>query len=80
MFRPPVDRPPPDSRDEEEKADVARILAVLPPEHPARQAHERGVDTIRLTHLVDDADLAAALTAAFLAGWRRLRKRSLGRR
>jgi hypothetical protein len=41
MFRPPVDRPPRDFRDEEEKAEVSRILAVLPPDHPARVARGR---------------------------------------
>jgi hypothetical protein len=71
MFRPPADRPPPDTRDEQEKADVARILAVLPPDHPAREAHKHGVDTIRLTYMVGDAALARALTEAFLAGWDR---------
>jgi hypothetical protein len=38
----PVDRPPPDIRDDEEKDEVARILAVLPIEHPARLAHREG--------------------------------------
>lgn len=76
MFRPPVDRPPPDIRDDEEKAKVARILAALPADHPARLAHERGVDTIRLSHLVGDAALADALTEAFLAGRRRTFERT----
>lgn len=37
MFRPPVDRPPPDIRDDEEKAYVARILAALAEDHPPGQ-------------------------------------------
>jgi hypothetical protein len=76
MFRPPVDRPPPDTRDDEEKAAVTEILAVLPADHPARVAHERGTDSIRLAHMVGDTALAAALTEAFLAGRRRLLRRS----
>jgi hypothetical protein len=43
---------------------VSRILAVLPPDHPARLAHERGIDTIRLTHMVGDAALVTALIEA----------------
>jgi hypothetical protein len=76
MFRPPVDRPPRDFRDEEEKAEVARILAVLPPDHPARLAHERGIDTIRLTHMVGDAPLVSALIETLLAGRDRIFRRS----
>jgi hypothetical protein len=71
----PDDRPPPDIRDDEEKADVARILAALPADDPARRAHERGVDTIGLTHMVGYQNLSKALTAAFLAGWNRLLRR-----
>lgn len=70
-FQPPVDRPPNDSRDGQEKAEVSRILSALPENHPARLAHERGIDTIRLTHLVGDAQLVKELTAAYLAGWNR---------
>lgn len=76
MFRPPVHRPPPDIRDAEERADVARILAVFPADHPARTAHERGTDTITLTHMVGDAELSRALTEVFLAGRARLFRRS----
>jgi hypothetical protein len=50
----------------------ARILTVLPVDHPARTAHERGVDTIRLAHMVNDVALSQALEDAFLAGRRRL--------
>jgi|1185.fasta_scaffold1020023_1 hypothetical protein len=78
VFRAPVDAPPPDIRDDEEKADVARILGVLPADHPARAAHDAGTDTIRLSHLVDDPDIARELTVAFLAGWNRLQRRRLG--
>jgi hypothetical protein len=48
------DRPLPDSRDQEEKAAVAAALEGLPKDHPARQAHEAGLDTIRISHLVAD--------------------------
>ena len=44
MFQPPAKRPLPDIRDDEEKADVPRILAVLRPERPVRHAHDRGAD------------------------------------
>ena len=76
MFRPPEDRRPIDIRDEEEKADVARVLAILPANHPARVAHERGTDTIPLSHLVGNPALSAALTDAFLAGRNRIFQRS----
>jgi hypothetical protein len=76
MFRPPADRAPPDIRDEEEICEVGRILAVLPQDHPARLAHARGEDTRVLSHLVGDAELAKALTEAFLAGYSRLLNRS----
>src|SRR4051812_404218 len=64
---PPVDRPPPDTRDDEEKAEVARILADLPPDHPAPAAHERGADAVTITHLVGDPDLVRALIEACLS-------------
>lgn len=72
MFRAPVDRPPQDIRDDEEKADVGRILSVLAADHPARLAHEQGADTIRLSHMVDDMALVRELTEAVLRGRRRL--------
>ena len=76
MFKPPANKPPPDFRDDEEKAEVARILSVLPAEHPARVAFAQGRDTIALTHLVGDAELTAkALTKAFLAGANRIMNR-----
>jgi len=76
MFQPPTDRPPPDIRDDEEKADVARILDALPEDHPGWEAHRRGTDTITLTHLVGESSLSSALTDAFLAGRNRLLRRS----
>lgn len=48
------DRPLPDSRDQEEKAAVAAALEGLPKDHPAWQAHDAGLDTIRIAHLVAD--------------------------
>jgi hypothetical protein len=76
MWKPPAELPPPDIRDDEEKAEVARILSVLPTDHPARVAHERGADTIALSHLVGDAALARALGDASCAGWVRILHRS----
>lgn len=76
MFRPPTDKPPPDVRDDDEKAEVARILARLPEGHPALEAFERGVDTISLTHLVGDPELSRLLSEAYLCGWRRLLNRT----
>jgi hypothetical protein len=68
MYRPPVDNPLPDFRDTEERAEVARIIAVLAESHPAHKAHERGMDTISMTHLVADRpDLVKALIAAYFA-------------
>ena len=62
-----------DTRDEQEHADVAVVLTVLPAEHPARDAHARGVGTLELTHLVADrVELVDGLKQAFLAGYRRL--------
>lgn len=41
-----------DTRDPEEHAAIAAILAELPADHPARIAYAGQEDTIRLTHLV----------------------------
>ena len=75
MFKPPADRQPPDTRDDEEKAEVARILAGLPPDHPARAAHERGEDTVTITHLVGEPELVRGLIEACLAGRNRVMHR-----
>lgn len=72
VFRPPMDRPAPDIRDDEEKAEVSRILSALPADHAARLAHQQGVDTISLSHLVGDAALIKELTEAVLKGRGRL--------
>ena len=66
-----------DTRDAEEHAAIAAILAELPPEHPACIAyfldHE---DTIRLTHLVCREDLVDRLTQAWLDGYNRMLRRT----
>lgn len=63
--------------DELERATVARILAVLPDDHPARQALRAGADTVALTHLVADRpELVAALTDEILAAYRRINERA----
>lgn len=67
----------PDIRDAEEHAAIADALAVLPDEHPARQAYAEGAATIKLTHLVADRpDIVKALTEAYRAGNRRCLERS----
>ena len=78
MYKPPPDKAPlPDKRDEEEKAEVGRIIAALPKDHPAHDAHRRGMDTIALTHLVANyPDLVEALIRAYHAGTDRVWKRS----
>lgn len=67
--------PPPDTRDAEEHAAIAEILAELPAGHVARIAYEAGADTIRLAHLVDRRDLAQRLTDAHVAGYNRMLRR-----
>lgn len=76
MWKPPADKPPPDIRDEEEKAEVARLLSALAEDHPARIAAARGADTIAVSHLVDDPNLVRALADASRAGWVRTLQRS----
>lgn len=77
MYRPPADQPLPDLRDEEERGDVDRILSVLPEGHPALEAHQRGADTIAITHLVADRPgLIEALIGAYFAARRRIWNRA----
>ena len=54
---------------------MSRILSAFPPDHPARLAHERGVDTIRLSHMVSDSALIKELTEAVLRARGRLWER-----
>jgi hypothetical protein len=65
-----------DSRDAEEHAAIATILAELPPEHPACITyfldHE---DTRRLAHLVGQDDLAERLKQGWLDGYNCLLRR-----
>lgn len=70
---------PYDTRDEDEHAEVAALLASLPNGHPARDAYSRGVGTIELTHLViDHQTLVDGLKEAYLAGYGRILARSGG--
>jgi hypothetical protein len=70
---------PYDTRDAQEHAEIAAILAQLPDAHPAREAYGRGAGTIELTHLVADrAELVEGLKAAYLAGRWRVLKRTAG--
>lgn len=72
-----------DYRDEAEHAEVARILAELPVEHPARIAYVTGAreasDSISLSWLVADrSDMVQALTDANMAAYRRMLARKVG--
>ena len=70
-------RPPPDTRDQQEHAEVAAALASLPEDHAARRAYAEGLGTIALTHLVrEHRGIVDALTEAYLAGNRRALRRS----
>jgi hypothetical protein len=74
---PPERRHCADYRDDEEHAEVARILAGLPEDHPARVAYSSGAreaaDSIGLAHPVADRrDLVGALVEAYLAADRRI--------
>ena len=67
-------------RDEEEHAEVARILSVLPEGHRARIAYMTGAreaaDSISLSWLVVDRyDIVQALVEANMAAWRRTMSR-----
>lgn len=72
-----------DYRDEIEHAEVARILADLPADHPARVAYSTGAreasDSISLTWLVAERrDIVQALVEANMAAWRRTMARHGG--
>ena len=70
---------PYDTRDEQEHADIAALLANLPAGHAARDAYGRGVGTIELAHLVaDQAEMVERLKAAYLSGRWRVLTRSNG--
>jgi hypothetical protein len=80
---PPEHRHRADYRDEEEHAEVARILSELPAEHPARIAYMTGAreasDSISLSWLVaEQLDIVRALTEANLAAYRRMLARQGG--
>lgn len=79
----PERRYPADYRDEIEHAEVAKILSVLPVEHPARVAYATGAreasDSISLSWFVADRrDVVQALTEANLAAYRRTLARQGG--
>ena len=77
-WRPPADEPLPDLRDAEEREAVRKIIAVLPADHPAHDAHRRGVDTITMTHIVphDRMDLVRELIDVYFAAQGRVWARS----
>jgi hypothetical protein len=76
-------RHPADYRDEEEHADVARILSELPADHPARVAYSAGAreasDSIALARLVvERRNIVQALVEANMAAYRRMLARQGG--
>lgn len=77
---PPEHRHRADYRDEIEHAEVTRILAELPVEHPARVAYSTGAreaaDSISLSWLVADRrDMVRALVDANMAAYGRMLSR-----
>lgn len=56
----------------EEKEAVLRTLSLLPQDHPARAAFERGADPVTLMQLVERDQLAAAMEEIWLAAYRRV--------
>jgi len=62
--------------DEQERAEVRRILGELPADHPAVKAFQEDADTIRLTYLVGRDDLVEKLKRAYLDGFGRLMRSS----
>jgi hypothetical protein len=55
----------------EERRELARTLAALPDDHPARRAAERGADPVRLIHLVEQDDVAEALAQIWYSAYRK---------
>jgi hypothetical protein len=57
--------------DLDEQHAVAKALAVLRPDHPARVAAQRGADPVALIQLVEREDLVDALETIWLAAYRK---------
>lgn len=63
------------AHDAQEAEQIREILRELPEDHPARKAHERGADAIKLIYLVGRKDIAEKLTKAWLDGCNRSERR-----
>lgn len=55
----------------QEKEAVLRTLSLLPQDHPARLAFQRGADPVALMHLIEHAEVAEAMEEIWLAAYRR---------
>lgn len=65
-----------DAHDDQEREEIRAVLSELPEEHPARQAHRDGADSITLTHLVERKEHIYKLAQAWLNGYERMLRRS----
>jgi hypothetical protein len=69
-------RDPNDPRDDQELAEIATILETFPRNHRARLAFRMGAETIELSRLVGDPELARRLVQACLDGRDRIFSRN----
>jgi hypothetical protein len=56
----------------QEKEAVLRTLSMLPQDHPARVAVQRGADPMTVLHLIEHDELTAAVEDIWLAAYRRV--------
>ena len=61
--------------DQQEREAVLRALSVLPHDHPARIAFDRGADPIALMHLLEGDETVENLKEIWLAAYHRLLQR-----
>src|SRR3981081_3915675 len=61
--------------DQQEREAVLRALSVLPHDHPARIAFDRGADPIALMHLLEGDEAVENLKEIWLAAYHRLLQR-----
>ena len=55
----------------EEREAIAKALAVLPADHPARLAQRRGADPVALIQLIERDDVLEALESIWLSAYRK---------